>query len=70
MPLRGKRVAVLESRLGRELTELVAGRGAEPFHAPAVLVLVGAGEVHVEDSARDPVATKQPCRVGQVHLPA
>lgn len=39
MPLRGKRVAVLESRLGRELTELVAGRGAEPFHAPALAEL-------------------------------
>lgn len=39
MPLRGKRVAVLESRLGRELAELVAGRGAEPFHAPALAEL-------------------------------
>jgi uroporphyrinogen-III synthase len=39
MPLRGKRVAVLESRLGRELSELVAGRGAEPFHAPALAEL-------------------------------
>jgi uroporphyrinogen-III synthase len=39
MPLRGKRVAVLESRLGRELTDLVAGRGGEPFHAPALAEL-------------------------------
>jgi uroporphyrinogen-III synthase len=39
MPMRGKRVAVLESRLGRELAELVAGRGAEPFHAPALAEL-------------------------------
>ena len=39
MPLRGKRVAVLESRLGRELADLVAGRGAEPFHAPALAEL-------------------------------
>lgn len=36
MAMRGKRVAVLESRLGRELSDLVAGRGAEPFHAPAL----------------------------------
>jgi len=36
MAMRGKRVAVLESRLGRELADLVAGRGAEPFHAPAL----------------------------------
>lgn len=39
MALRGKRVAVLESRLGRELAELVAGRGAQPFHAPALAEL-------------------------------
>ena len=39
MPLRGKRVAVLESRLGRELTDLVAARGAQPFHAPALAEL-------------------------------
>ena len=39
MPLRGKRVAVLESRLGRELSDLVAGRGAQPFHAPALAEL-------------------------------
>jgi uroporphyrinogen-III synthase len=36
MPLAGKKVALLESRLGRELADLVAGRGAEPFHAPAL----------------------------------
>jgi uroporphyrinogen-III synthase len=39
MAMRGKRVAVLESRLGRELADLVAGRGAEPFHAPALAEL-------------------------------
>ena len=39
MSLRGKRVAVLESRLGRQLAGLVAGRGAEPFHAPALAEL-------------------------------
>jgi uroporphyrinogen-III synthase len=39
MSLRGKRVAVLESRLGRELSDLVAGKGAEPFHAPALAEL-------------------------------
>ncbi len=39
MPLAGKTVAVLESRLGRELAELVAGRGATPFHAPALAEL-------------------------------
>ena len=39
MAMQGKRVAVLESRLGRELSDLVAGRGAEPFHAPALAEL-------------------------------
>src|SRR5580765_4518546 len=39
MAMRGKRIAVLESRLGRELADLVAGRGAEPFHAPALAEL-------------------------------
>jgi len=39
MGMQGKRVAVLESRLGRELAELVAGRGAQPFHAPALAEL-------------------------------
>ena len=39
MAMRGKRVAVLESRLGRELSELVAGRGAEAVHAPALAEL-------------------------------
>lgn len=34
--MKGKRVAVLESRLGKEVAELVAKRGAVPFHAPAL----------------------------------
>ncbi len=34
--MRGKRVAVLESRLGTQLVELVARRGAIPVHAPAM----------------------------------
>jgi uroporphyrinogen-III synthase len=34
--LKGKRVAVLESRLGKELVDLVARRGGIPFHAPAL----------------------------------
>jgi uroporphyrinogen-III synthase len=37
--LKGKRVAILESRLGREMAELVARRGAVPFHAPALAEL-------------------------------
>jgi len=34
--MRGKRVAILESRLGKELSELVAKRGGIPVHAPAL----------------------------------
>jgi len=34
--VRGKHIAVLESRLGKQLAELVAQRGGLPFHAPAL----------------------------------
>jgi len=34
--MRGKRVAILEARLGEQLAELVAARGAIPVHAPAL----------------------------------
>ena len=39
MSLRGKNVAILESRLGRQLVELVEGRGAVAYHAPALAEL-------------------------------
>jgi uroporphyrinogen-III synthase len=34
--MQGKKVAILESRLGKELGQLVARRGGVPFHAPAL----------------------------------
>jgi uroporphyrinogen-III synthase len=34
--MRGKKVAILESRLGRQMVHLVAKYGGEPFHAPAL----------------------------------
>jgi len=34
--VKGKRIAVLEARLGRQLAALVEGRGGVPFHAPAL----------------------------------
>jgi uroporphyrinogen-III synthase len=37
--LREKKVAILESRLGKQLAELVAQRGGIPFHAPALAEL-------------------------------
>lgn len=37
--MRGKRVAILETRLGRELAELIGRHGATPLHAPALAEL-------------------------------
>ncbi len=34
--MQSKKVAILESRLGKELVDLVARRGGVPFHAPAL----------------------------------
>ena len=39
MTMRGKHIAILESRLGRQLVDLVAQRGAVAFHAPALAEL-------------------------------
>jgi uroporphyrinogen-III synthase len=37
--MRAKKVAILESRLGKQLVELIAQRGGIPFHAPALAEL-------------------------------
>jgi len=37
--MRGSRIAILESRLGKELAELIARRGGVPVHAPALAEL-------------------------------
>jgi uroporphyrinogen-III synthase len=37
--VKGKRIAVLEARLGKQLAELVAQRGGVAFHAPALAEL-------------------------------
>lgn len=37
--MKAKRIAILESRLGKQLTELVTQRGGVPFHAPALAEL-------------------------------
>jgi len=39
MSMQGKKVAILESRLGRQLVDLVTSRGAVAFHAPALAEL-------------------------------
>lgn len=37
--MKAKHIAILESRLGRQLVDLVAQRGGVPFHAPALAEL-------------------------------
>ena len=37
--MKGKRIAILEARLGEQLAGLIAQRGALPFHAPALAEL-------------------------------
>jgi uroporphyrinogen-III synthase len=37
--VKGKRIAVLEARLGKQLADLVTQRGGVPFHAPALAEL-------------------------------
>ena len=37
--MKAKKIAILESRLGKQLADLVAQRGGEPFHAPALAEL-------------------------------
>jgi uroporphyrinogen-III synthase len=37
--MKAKRIAILESRLGQQLVDLVAQRGGVPFHAPALAEL-------------------------------
>ena len=37
--MKGKRIAVLEARLGRQLADLVAQKGGVPLHAPALAEL-------------------------------
>ena len=37
--MKGKRIAVLETRLGKQLADLVAQRGGVPLHAPALAEL-------------------------------
>jgi uroporphyrinogen-III synthase len=56
--MKGKRIALLETRLGREMADLVARRGGVPVHAPALSELPdldpGAIRALVESLAREP----------------
>src|SRR5687767_4019643 len=37
--MKAKRIAILESRLGQQIADLVRQRGGEPLHAPALAEL-------------------------------
>lgn len=61
MTLQAKKVAILESRLGRQLVELVAGRGGIPFHAPALAELPDLDAGAIETLVRS--LQKQPAKL-------
>jgi uroporphyrinogen-III synthase len=50
--MRGKSVAILESRLGAQLAGLVAQRGGVPFHAPALAELPDLDPRQIHDLVR------------------
>lgn len=47
--MHGKTVAVLESRLGKQLVELIAKRGGRPLHAPALSEVADVDPAFVAD---------------------
>jgi uroporphyrinogen-III synthase len=59
--MRGKRVAILESRLGRQMVELVAKRGGLPLHAPALAEVADVDPAYVERLVHD--AQARPAKV-------
>ena|SRR2546422_9769955 len=50
--MHAKKVAILESRLGKQLAELVAQRGGIPFHAPALAELPDLEPGQISDLVR------------------
>jgi uroporphyrinogen-III synthase len=50
--MRAKKVAILESRLGQQLVDLVAQRGGIPFHAPALAELPDLEPAKIADLVR------------------
>jgi len=51
--MQGKTVAVLESRLGKQLVELIAKRGGLPLHAPALSEVADVDPAFVADLIAD-----------------
>ena len=50
--MKGKRIAVLEARLGEQLAGLVAQRGGVPFHAPALAEMPDLDAAKIADLVR------------------
>jgi uroporphyrinogen-III synthase len=50
--VRAKNVAILESRLGKQVADLVAQRGGVPFHAPALAELPDLDPAQIADLVR------------------
>jgi uroporphyrinogen-III synthase len=59
--MRGKQVAILESRLGAQLAEMVSKRGGVPFHAPALSELPDLDSAKIGDLVRS--LEKQPAKL-------
>jgi len=51
--MRAKKVAVLESRLGQQMVELIAKRGGEPFHAPALAEIPDVDPSYIAELLRE-----------------
>jgi len=59
--MRDKRVAILESRLGTQMVELVAKHGGLPLHAPALAEVPDVDPAYVERLVHD--AQTRPAKV-------
>jgi uroporphyrinogen-III synthase len=57
--MHGKRIAILESRLGEQLAQLIARAGAIPLHAPA-LAEVPDGDPHALQAFLDSCTLRPP----------
>src|SRR5437764_122451 len=51
--MRNKRIAILESRLGQQMVDLVAKRGGLPLHAPALAEVADVAPALVEQLVHD-----------------
>jgi hypothetical protein len=59
--MRAKKVAILESRLGTQLVDLVAQRGGIPFHAPALAELPDLDPAQIAELVRS--LERQPAKL-------